>query len=461
MSALQRRATIGWGWIFVVPLAAVAVMATVRLVEVVRYLVGVDAAAVGLVALVGVPAGAVAVLVARRAPVDRPSWPGIAAAGLLFAGLRIVAAVAAPAPIISDWERYHRIAVDIAANGPRFDIVPTGFPTLLGAVYAVFGSEPAVGRAVQVVIGLGIGALVYLIASRGWNHRVALVALVLVALAPSQILIGTVLASEPLYTLLLLGAVAALIGPPSVGRWIAIGALLGASAYVRATSVALLPLLAWLAWRTAGTDRSWRAPAVIVATFVLVLVPVIAWNWATLGSPSVSTSRVGNFSLMVGLNQETGGRWSQADLDLVGGVYGTPESERIAADVALERLTGDPAGSIGLMVAKFASWGREDYGAYWAIGVVDDGPAWRVTSLASQAWWAVITALATLAAMRYGGRHRVVAATGLIVIGVTVVHALLETQGRYHSYVVPLLAILAAAVLGEFGRSGSEEALAE
>lgn len=452
---------LGWSWIVIVPLAAVATMAIARLVEVTRYLMGVDAGAVALVGLVGVPAGMAAVVLARRAPVERPSWPGIAAAGLLFAGLRIVAAVAAPAPITSDWERYHRIAVDIAANGPRFDIVPTGFPTLLGGVYAIFGSGPPVGRAVQVVIGLGIAALVYLIAARGWNHRVALVALVLIALAPSQIFIGTVLASEPLYTLLLLAAVALLIGPPGTGRWIAVGALLGASAYVRATSVALLPLLAWLAWRVAGTVRPWRAPAAIVATFVLVLVPVVAWNWATLGSPSVSTSRVGNFSLMVGLNRETGGRWSQADLDLVGGAYGTPESERIAADVALDRLTGDPAGSAALMLAKFASWGREDYGAFWAIGVVDDGPAWRVTSLASQAWWAIITVLATLAAVRHGDRHRVVAAAGLVVIGVTLVHALLETQGRYHSYVVPLLAILAAAALAGAGRFGSEEALAE
>lgn len=448
-------------WIAAVPLAAIATVASVRLVEVGRHLLTVDPGAVAGVTLVLVAAVAPGVALASRAPSDRASPAGIAAVMLLYAGLRVVAALAAPAPIISDWDRYHRLAIDIAANGPHFDVVPTGFPMVLGAAYALFGADPAVGRIVQFVIGLGVGALVYLIAERGWNHRCALVAVFLVACAPSQVLMGAVLATEPLYTLLLLAAVAALLGSPRPARWTGIGILLGVSAYVRATTVAFLPLLAVMAWRLAGTHRPWRAPAMIVAAFVIVILPVVAWNWTTAGSPSVSTSRVGNFSLMVGLNQETGGRWSQADLDLVGGAFGTPSSERIAGRVAMQRLLGDPLGSAGLMVAKFASWGREDYGAYWAIGVVGDSPAWHVTALASQAWWALITWSAAIAALRWGGRHPVVATTTLIVLGVTVIHAVLETQGRYHSYVVPLLAVMAAATLAQIGRGGSEQPLAQ
>jgi 4-amino-4-deoxy-L-arabinose transferase-like glycosyltransferase len=446
----------------VIPFAAVALVAVLRLIEVGSYAWARHPMTFTTVAGLSFSFLAAAIVAARVAPLTRPSPAAIAGTMAFLIGARITAAVLAPAPLINDWERYHRIAVDIAASGPRFDVIPTGYPMVLGAVYRLFGSDPAYGQALQVVLASLAGALLYLLVRRSWGDRVALVALLTYAAAPSQIFIGTVLASEPLYTTLLLAAVTALVVAPRLVGALAAGIALGLSQYVRATSMVLAPILMLVAWRPDTTTRSWRVPAAMMISFLVVLGPVVAWNLQTTGSPSISTSRVGNFSLMIGLNQASDGRWNAPDFMTVGGEYGTEQSERVAGEIALDRVTSDPVGTVGLAVRKFAAWGREDYGAFWAIGVEQPNSATMVgASLASQAWWVIVTLLAVAGTVRGGGGHWLTMLTVLMVLGVTATHVLLEAQGRYHSYLVPLLSAIAAFGLASLVGRGRVDASEE
>jgi hypothetical protein len=306
----------------------------------------------------------------------------------------------------------------------------------------------------QLVIGSLTGVAAYALAATAWNHRVAAIGLLLLAVAPSQILLGTVLASEPLYTLLATLAALALVRSPAPASAAVAGVLLAASQYVRATSLALVPVYAWLAWRwhrQASPDdaTAWRAPAALAAAFVAVLLPVLAWNLADLGALSLSTSRVQNYSILVGLNQETDGRFNGADLELVGGEFGTPASEARSGDAVIDRVTGDPVGTLGLVLRKVWQWGDEDYGAYWAFGVVDDrGAGWAVGVLLSRAWWAVVTILAAVAVAFAPIANRLMQLTLGSIAVVGLVHLVLEAQGRYHAWLVPSIAILAAAAVG-------------
>lgn len=429
-------------------LAAIAVMAAERLVGEIIDGLGADPGRLAWLLLL-VPVAAAAAALARWAPRERASLLIVPALLGLHVGLRVLAVAIAPAPVVSDWARYHDLALEILASGPRLDVVPTGFPMLLAVAYGVGGADPGTGQLLQLVIGAAIGATVYVLAATAWDHRIAAVGLLLVAVAPSQILLGTVLASEPLYTLLLLLAVLVALRMPRASAAVGAGLLLGASQYVRSTSLALVPVVAALGWWWGdGARPRWQAPAILVATFLAVLVPVMAWNLAEVGAPTLSSSRVQNFSLLVGLNQEADGRFNLADFEAVGSEYGTPSSEAIAGRLAAERLRSDPVGSIGLALRKARAWGDEDYGSFWAFGVADDRSVTSgVTVLLSQAWWAVVTLLAA-AAIAFTTGNRLTQVTVLAIVAIGLVHLVLEAQGRYHAYVVPLVAILAAAAIG-------------
>ena len=433
--------------------AAIAVMAGDRFVQDTIDAAGDDPGRLWWLGLV-IMMGLAVVALGRWTPTDRLSLPLVALLLALYVGLRVTAMALAPAPVVSDWARYDALAREILASGLRLDVVPTGFPTVLAGAYAVGGATTGTGQALQLVIGSLTGVVAYALAATAWNHRVAAIGLLLLAVAPSQILLGTVLASEPLYTLLAALAALALVHSPGPATAAIAGVFLAGSQYVRATSLALIPLFAWLAWRwqrRASPDgrAAWRAPAALAIAFVVVLLPVLAWNLTDLGTPSLSTSRLQNYSLLVGLNQDTDGRFNASDLELVGGEFGTPESEALAREIAIARVKDDPIGAMGLVLRKVWQWADEDYGAYWAIGIVDDrGPAWAVGVLLSRAWWAVVTILAAVAVAFTPIANRLTQLTlGSIAI-VGLVHLLLEAQGRYHAWLVPFVAILAAAAVG-------------
>lgn len=443
---MERRSA--WRVLSIVLYGAIAGVSLARLADLTGNAVLTDPVPLLAALAVSLVSAGLLVAAARLAPVDRIHLPLFAGAFALMIGLRVAALLTVPAPVTADWLRYHEIALDIASNGPRFDVVPTGFPIVLGLIYRVFGPDPVNGQVFQIVVATGIGAIVYTLAARVWNHRVALLALLIYATFPSQILIGTVLASEPLYTLLIVAAVAGLTAWPGLVGAAGIGLILGLSQYVRATSLALTPLLALVAWRWTDVGRAWLRPLVLLAVFSIVLLPVVAWNAATLGVPSPSTSRIQNYSLMIGLNQASGGRWTLEDYRRVGSEVGTPSSERIAGRVAMERLTEDPVGIAWLAIRKFEAWGEEDYGAYWAIGAADaNGGLHRFAILASHLWWTALAMLVVAGALMRRHENPLTEATTLLVVAVTLIHAVLETQGRYHSYLVPLLAALGAAGL--------------
>ncbi len=67
------------------------------------------------------------------------------------------------------------------------DIHPLGYYTLLWAWMRVFGESPVAVRMLSVMIGLGVVALVYLLALELFKERTALISGIIAALAPFQI----------------------------------------------------------------------------------------------------------------------------------------------------------------------------------------------------------------------------------------------------------------------------------
>jgi 4-amino-4-deoxy-L-arabinose transferase-like glycosyltransferase len=175
---------------------------------------------------------------------------------------------------------------------------PPLFSIALAGVYEVSGTSNTAhrwkaGRAFEAVLGAVAVGLIWLIALELFGATVALIAGALAAVYPPLVLVGSSLMSESLFVPLALGAVYAGLrarsgaGGDGVWRWqVAAGALGGMSALTRESGLVLLVGLCWLAWPAAARPGRFmwaaiKAPAIVLATAVLVLTPWAIRNQTT------------------------------------------------------------------------------------------------------------------------------------------------------------------------------------
>jgi 4-amino-4-deoxy-L-arabinose transferase-like glycosyltransferase len=118
-----------------------------------------------------------------------------------------------------------------------------GFPAMLAATHVLLGDDLSSARLVQVLVGAAIVVLVGVLALQVWGPRTALVAAALAAVSPALVVFNASLISEPLFTALVLGALACALHARHRGGRItwaaAAGALAGAAALTRPEGLAI------------------------------------------------------------------------------------------------------------------------------------------------------------------------------------------------------------------------------
>ena len=105
-------------------------------------------------------------------------------------------------------------------------------------------------------------------------------------------------------------------------------------------------------------------------TFLIVLVPVVAYNLERTGSPSISTSDYGGHVLFQGTYEPSGGEFSQrAHQELIAIAGPDPlEWSRVGTEIALQRIREDPIGMAALGIRKQDTlWGTEHFGVQYGI----------------------------------------------------------------------------------------------
>jgi 4-amino-4-deoxy-L-arabinose transferase-like glycosyltransferase len=285
---------------------------------------------------------------------------------------------------------------------------------------------------------------------------VGAVAGTLYALMPSQVLLVLVPLTEPMFTLLVVAAVrlAMELRRPGVASAIGAGVLLAVGQYVRATAVSLLaPLLVLLVVMPGRVADRLRSGILVVATFGLLMIPVVAYNLDHHGDLSVSTSAYGGWSLYVGANREHDGMWNAEDAARFAEFPGSSawEKSAYAGTLVGDRIAEDPEGALALVPRKFSvMWADESYAAAYALAAGPPTRTVHVAWLVSQLLYAPLTLLAAIGMVverPFGGAAWRPAALmiGMVVTLVAVSHLALEVHSRYHAYLVPLLCVLAAA----------------
>jgi 4-amino-4-deoxy-L-arabinose transferase-like glycosyltransferase len=235
-------------------------------------------------------------------------------AGLAVLGLALAVRLAALAATrgyvpIHDDRAYlrHALALERLHRYPIFrdghHAVPTayrppGFPVFVAAAHTVLGGNTMADtlspRLAQCALGVALVALVGIVATRLFDRRTALVAMTLAALSPVLVVFGSSLISEPLFTALLLAAVAAALraraAPQAIGWAVLAGVAAGAAALTRSEGLLILPAVALMAWR----PRSPVAPVAVVLVGIAVVAPWTVRNARVLHAFVPVSTETGN-----------------------------------------------------------------------------------------------------------------------------------------------------------------------
>jgi hypothetical protein len=406
---------------------------------------------------------------------------GTVAALLLLILVRLAGSAGIDAPLISDWEHYHQLALGTLRDAPLIADLPMGFPIVLGFAYRLGGVSISSGEGVNILASVATGILLACWVWRWAGPVAAAVAVGLLALTPSQVLHTVLLGSESWFcTAVVAGALgaselfrAASAHRPSSILWAACtGAAFGVAYWMRATGLPILVAFTVLPVILLPLRQAAAHGVVIAISGGLVLAPIAAANLTLLERPSVSNSLYLGWQLYVGTNVDSGGTYSNLDelrleaaLDIPsvnvpaefakGNVRpavlrAAAKRDEVAMDLAMERLGSIQVAQLPRLLANklLVAWGRADNAAAWAFdrGPVPPGMPSAVAHIASQIAWTISLFLAA-GWLIIERRRRPVA--GLVVAAITLpVFAstmILEAQSRYHEPVVPLITALAGA----------------
>jgi len=360
---------------------------------------------------------------------------------VLAMGLRIAwICVADPSPV-SDTLWYYRAAVSISeGHGYAMNGVPTAYyaagePLFAGAIFKLSGPNLAALRIANLFLALGGLLLAYRVARRLFTEPIARITLLILALSPNQISHTSLVASELLFTFLMLLAVRLLLDE----RWwiIALGGVaVGSSAYVR--PVGLLIPLAFLL-----SQRRWRPVLLASGVAVLTLAPWVWRNNVTFNGAVLLSTNLG-YNLIVGNNPAAAPNgaflvapetfqmmrepYRTAIQDLNQFIWNPDrplpisedELDREARAAAWQYIRENPGSVVALIPRRFwAMYERDQDGIYWnEVGGAGRPADW--TGKASQVYYRLLQCLFVLSMLLIFCRPikgwRVVLAVGLSVM---------------------------------------------
>lgn len=335
-----------------------------------------------------------------------------------------------------------------------------GYSSFLSSCLRLFGEGELVAQWVNVALTACTGSFLFFLFRR--NLPGAVFVYLLWILCPSQSLYNTLILSEPLYTALLAGLLW-LVGEWAVGGLsvrrktltaITLGVLAGAGLrWVNMIRpVAAIPVIALLLWRLllAGEragNRQWTAFLPALLGVYLLSGPVADARVERMTAEPVAA--MPGYSVLVGLNQDSGGRWNPEDSEALS-LYSeksdsTAQSVQEAMwEMARGRVTSGEIDYPTLLRAKLGEFlGRDDVCvSYCAAGLSHD---LRFRVLCNGFWYYVLLLAAFGAAGMWRERERShLLLAPLYALGLTLAQLLVEVAGRYHYSMLPMLLVVGA-----------------
>jgi 4-amino-4-deoxy-L-arabinose transferase-like glycosyltransferase len=402
----------------------------------------------------------------------RDGWAFVAlfALGLAFRVAVLVQTARTPFLEVAniDSGSYNKWAEEIARGAwwPTTNFYQSPFYAyFLGLVYAIFGDGPWAPRVLQIVFGSLTPVLAYAVATRLVSRRAGWVAGVAVALYGVLVLEEVTLSKTSLLVVIALAGVAAYLryGPRAHALGLSVAGLCFGTAVVGVAQwlLTFVALAVYLPWYASAASREERLRGVVafVGATMLVLLPVVAWN-SIQGRGLVLTSGGSGLNLFTGNNERATGlpaspqglrdipEFEEADSRrlaevAVGRPLSSSEVERYWSSQAVRFMREHPGDWLALLVRKLT--------VLWNAYEVPDNYHFTFmrTHFLPVLWLsvtlAVVGPLAIVGMLVPFWRRRGLTAFTLVWLGYMVTPILYYVRGRYRLPLVPFLAILAGA----------------
>ena len=410
----------------------------------------------------------------RSKPLPVPRHAGLWAALLCFAVNLIWVLVIRIEPF-SDYKEYWDVACSLAAGTEIPDAWYVAmYPHILGTATVLSGLVKILGPSVLAVTVMNVLLtslscyLVWLLGKELLSERAAFLAAFLWAVTPCKLMLNSLVFSEPIYTFLILiffwlflrlekriGAAKngekpalALLGVAALGLLLAAINLIRPIAAILIIAVAL-----WLLFLRGAKEKSLRLwcfwLAALLAMFWVYSFSLTLWNRHVENVLGQEIASVPWYNVYVGLNEETGGRYTDADMDLLTAYLrqglSADEAQKSMILHVKERLASEIDYSALLGTKLFSFLGNDELGGYTYRFTRSERFVKICMAVCNVFYYGVL--LAGVAGLVKLFRSRSLGA-GLLMplffLGLTLAHMLVEVANRYHYSLIPILIIFAA-----------------
>ena len=354
-------------------------------------------------------------------------------------------------------------------SGEKYAYYPVGYPATVAALKKagdIFGWGRSIFsvKMMNGVFGAISVLLLYLIALRMFDRRVAVVAGLLQSFFPSQIYYAGTILSEAEFTMLFLAALLVLVWHPwsrDGAPWpplFAAGVLLSAATMVRGILL-VFPLVLLLIWwfQLQSRPRALLQTAVVFAGIAVLTVPWSIRNTVAFGQLTGPSTNLGD-DLCIGNADDANGRFHLDGKCFANDAGKTPQQVEIDRNreglrTAVEDVWTDPVRMPELIGQK----------AYWLLYRDDDGltaaesyghdqfiPTYRreVLSFAADAVYYATGVIAILGALAFALakdlRRAFILATFVYMLAIPLIFF---GDPRFHFPAIPLAVLIAAATI--------------
>ena len=416
----------------------------------------------------------------RRKPLPVPEHAGLWAALLCF-GLNLVWVLFVRIEPFSDYKEYWDVACALAQGREIPDawyvaMYPhiLGTATVLSGLVRLFGESVFTVTLFNVFLTSASAYLVWLLGRELLTERGAFLAALLWAVTPCKLMLNSLVFSEPIYTFLILLFLLLFLrlekrmrgdAPwPAVCGIALLGLLLAAIDLIRPiAAILLISVVLWLVFlrgAEAGNVRRWALWLVALAAMLgLYRGACTLWDRHVEQRLGQEIASVPWYNIYVGLNEETGGRYTDADMDLLTAYLKQGLSaeeaqksmiphvrERLAAGIDFPKLLG---------TKLFSFLGNDELGGYTYRFTRSERFVKICMAVCNVFYYGIL--IAGTAGLVSLFRSRTLGA-GLLLplffLGLTLAHMLVEVANRYHYSLIPILLIFAA--LGLTGEERSK-----
>lgn len=401
----------------------------------------------------------------------------------------------------SDYKTYYEVADllnrgTLLKDGPGYcDYIAMfphvfGYPYVLSILFGIFGTSVQTAQYFNVVLAMGTVYLAYRTGKTAGGRICAFAALFLTAFWPSQILYINMVASEYLFSFMLMLCLYLFIKtlkeyPADTNKPVrgvllhfAIGLLLAITAAVRPMALILLitivicilpqkmrlpvklPIDQPLSLHILG--KGWMRCLIIVITYFCISKFISVGISYTIDQEIASGTSSFGYNLLVGLNEQSDGGWNQEDADYLYDAMeltgSATQAHTACRDLALQRLK-NPKGIFNLFVHKFqVLWANDDYGSTWNILFMDQQGTltgsredffYGIRDI-SNLFYLTLAALAGIGGFFLWKRGSGVTFPFILIfVGTAGMHLFVENQNRYHYHVLFMFALLAGYTIKE------------